>query len=136
MQHLRETRGWGIQTKIHTTWPLWRKIPIRPSIEDANPVDCQLPLALHSGDGNFAAALRWMGKQDHMTRTIAGNTAPRFSLKSLDKREYSLDVLIEGGPVVAAFFKISCPVCQFTFPFLERLHKRYGGDNVTFLGIS
>ena len=71
-----------------------------------------------------------------MTRTIAGNTAPRFSLKSLDKREYSLDVLIEGGPVVAAFFKISCPVCQFTFPFLERLHKRYGGDNVTFLGIS
>jgi thiol-disulfide isomerase/thioredoxin len=29
--------------------------------------------------------------------------------------------------VVAAFFKISCPVCQFTFPFLERLHKTYGG---------
>jgi len=34
------------------------------------------------------------------------------------------------------FFKVSCPVCQFTFPFLERLHKRYGGDGVTFLGIS
>jgi peroxiredoxin len=27
-------------------------------------------------------------------------------------------------------------VCQFTFPFLERLFKRYGGDGVTFLGIS
>jgi peroxiredoxin len=37
---------------------------------------------------------------------------------------------------VAAFFKVSCPVCQFTFPFLERLYKRYGGDGVTFLGIS
>jgi peroxiredoxin len=38
--------------------------------------------------------------------------------------------------VVAAFYKGSCPVCQFTFPFLERLYKRYGGDGVTFLGIS
>jgi peroxiredoxin len=44
--------------------------------------------------------------------------------------------LLEHGPVLAAFFKISCPVCQFTFPFLERIYLRYGGDNVTFLGIS
>ena len=79
---------------------------------------------------------RWMGKQDHMTHIVAGNIAPRFSLKSLDNKEYSLNTLMERGPVVAAFFKISCPVCQFTFPFLERLHKRYGGDRATFLGIS
>jgi peroxiredoxin len=79
---------------------------------------------------------RWMGKQDHMTHIVAGNTAPGFSLKSLDNKEYSLNTLLERGPVVAAFFKISCPVCQFTFPFLERLYKRYGGDAVTFLGIS
>jgi peroxiredoxin len=79
---------------------------------------------------------RWMGKQDHMTHIIAGNTAPGFSLKSLDNKEYSLATLMERGPVVAAFFKISCPVCQFTLPFLERLYKRYGGDRVTFLGIS
>ncbi len=77
-----------------------------------------------------------MGKQDHMTHIVAGNIAPRFSLKSLDNKEYSLNTLMERGPVVAAFFKISCPVCQFTFPFLERLHKRYGGDRATFLGIS
>src|SRR5258708_37240277 len=43
---------------------------------------------------------------------------------------------MERGPVIAAFFKISCPVCQFTFTFLERLYKRYGSDSVTFLGIS
>ncbi len=71
-----------------------------------------------------------------MTHIVAGNTAPGFSLKALDNKEYSLNSLVERGPVVAAFFKISCPVCQFTFPFLERLHKRYGGDGVTFLGIS
>jgi peroxiredoxin len=70
-----------------------------------------------------------------MTHIVAGNKAPGFSLKSLDNKESSLNTLLERGPVVAAFFKISCPVCQFTFPFVERLHKRYG-DGVTFLGIS
>jgi len=67
---------------------------------------------------------------------VAGNRAPEFSLKSLDGKEHSLKQLMQQGPVVAAFFKISCPVCQFTFPFLERIYKRYGGDNLTFLGIS
>jgi peroxiredoxin len=71
-----------------------------------------------------------------MTHIVAGNAAPGFSLESLDNKEYSLNSLLEGGPVVAAFFKVSCPVCQFTFPFLERLHKRYAGGGVTFLGIS
>lgn len=71
-----------------------------------------------------------------MTNIVAGNTAPGFSLKGLDGKEFSLDKLLERGPVVASFFKVSCPVCQFTFPFLERIYKRYGGDAVTFLGIS
>jgi peroxiredoxin len=84
---------------------------------------------------------RWMGTQDHMTHIVAGNIAPGFSLKSFDSKagdnkEYSLHTLMERGPVVASFFKISCPVCQFTFPFLERLYKRYGGASVTFIGIS
>ena len=71
-----------------------------------------------------------------MTHLAAGDTAPEFSLKSLEQKEYSLRTLLERGPVVAAFFKISCPVCQFTFPFLERLHKRYGSSGATFLGVS
>ena len=71
-----------------------------------------------------------------MTNIVAGNTAPGFSLKALDNKEYSLCTVMARGPVVAAFFKISCPVCQFTFPFLERLYRRYGGDGLTFLGIS
>jgi peroxiredoxin len=79
---------------------------------------------------------RWMGSQDQMTNIVAGNLAPGFSLKSLGGQEFSLSSLMERGPVVAAFFKISCPVCQFTFPFLERLYQRYRGDNVTILGIS
>jgi peroxiredoxin len=79
---------------------------------------------------------RWLGTEGKMTNIVAGSTAPGFSLKGLDGSEFSLGKLLERGPVVAAFFKISCPVCQFTFPFLERLYRRYGGDGVTFLGIS
>jgi peroxiredoxin len=79
---------------------------------------------------------RWIGTGKQMTHIVAGNVAPGFSLKGLDGKDYSLGAVMERGPVVAAFFKISCPVCQFTFPFLERLYKRYGGNGVTFLGIS
>ena len=71
-----------------------------------------------------------------MTTIVAGQTAPDFSLKSTDGTEYSLSKLLKRGPVFASFFKVSCPVCQFTFPFLERLYKRYSGDDVIFLGIS
>ena len=71
-----------------------------------------------------------------MTTIVAGQTAPDFSLKSIDGTEYSLSKLLKRGPVFVSFFKVSCPVCQFTFPFLERLYKRYGSKDVTFLGIS
>ena len=71
-----------------------------------------------------------------MTDLHSGNLAPDFSLAALDGKNYALRSLLRQGPVVAAFFKISCPVCQFTAPFLERLFQRYGGDGVTFLGIS
>jgi peroxiredoxin len=44
--------------------------------------------------------------------------------------------LLSQGPVVAAFFKISCPVCQFTFPFVQRLQEQFEGKGATILGIS
>jgi len=79
---------------------------------------------------------RWMGSEDQMTHIVAGSIAPGFSLQSLEQKEVSLRTLLESGPVVAAFFKVSCPVCQFTFPFLERLHKRYGSGGAAFIGVS
>jgi len=79
---------------------------------------------------------RWMGAEGQMTNIVAGNMAPGFSLKALDGNEFSLSNLLQKGPAVVAFYKISCPVCQFTFPFLERLYQRYGGDGVTIVGIS
>ena len=66
----------------------------------------------------------------------ARDKAPLFNLRDAAGNEYSLSEELRKGPVVAAFFKISCPVCQFTFPFLERLFKMYGENVATFLAIS
>ncbi|HET8965542.1 MAG TPA: TlpA disulfide reductase family protein [Candidatus Acidoferrum sp.] len=71
-----------------------------------------------------------------MTHFVAGNPAPNFSLKSLDGRNFSLADALKKGPVALSFFKVSCPICKFTFPFLERVFQRYKSDNVTFLGVS
>lgn len=71
-----------------------------------------------------------------MTSILAGHVAPSFSLRGLNGRLFSLEDALRKGPVVAAFFKVTCPTCQFAFPFLERLHKAYAGDGVTFWGIS
>ena len=79
---------------------------------------------------------RWAGSTERMQTLNPGQTAPDFKLRSLDGKEYSLKSLLERGPVIAAFFKISCPVCQYTFPFLERMYQRYGRGDVTFIGIS
>ena len=71
-----------------------------------------------------------------MTKVVPGKNAPAFSLPGVDGQKYSLTEALKKGPVVAAFFKISCPVCQFTFPFLERLYETYGDRKAAFWGIS
>jgi peroxiredoxin len=62
--------------------------------------------------------------------------APLFTLRDAAGNPYSLAEELKKGQVIVAFFKISCPVCQFTFPFLERLYKAYGGPTATFLAVS
>jgi peroxiredoxin len=66
----------------------------------------------------------------------SGEPAPAISLKDINGQTVSLEEALKKGPVVAAFFKISCPTCQFTFPFLERMYETYGNSNFTLLGIS
>lgn len=71
-----------------------------------------------------------------MTKVLAGYRAPHFALNGTNGRPFSLAEALRRGPVVAAFFKITCPVCQFTLPFLERLYEAYGDDRASFVGIS
>ena len=49
--------------------------------------------------------------------------APEFDLPSLAGGRETLSDLLLSGPVLLAFYKVSCPTCQLTFPFLERLHR-------------
>ena len=71
-----------------------------------------------------------------MAALTAGTSAPDFKLQTMDGKQFSLRDALKRGPVVAAFFKISCPVCQYAFPFLERIYKAHGGKNVSIVGIS
>jgi len=47
--------------------------------------------------------------------------APPFTLADLDNSPHSLAEMLARSPVVLVFFKISCPVCQMTLPFLDRI---------------
>lgn len=70
-----------------------------------------------------------------MVALIAGTKAPDFSLPALNGDRISLSGSLKLGlPVVLAFFKVSCPVCQYTFPYLERLHR--ANSNMPIFGIS
>ena len=53
--------------------------------------------------------------------SAAGAKAPPFQLTGLDGARHSLDEILKRGPALLAFYKISCPVCQLTAPYLERL---------------
>jgi peroxiredoxin len=71
-----------------------------------------------------------------MAALSPGTTAPDFALPTMDGKRFSLPEALRRGPVVSAFFKVSCPVCQYAFPFLERIYKTYGDKNVSIIGIS
>jgi peroxiredoxin len=71
-----------------------------------------------------------------MTALATGTKAPEFDLKTLDGKKFSLKQELSRAPVVLAFFKVSCPTCQYAFPFLERLHKAYGNKAITLVGVS
>ena len=52
-----------------------------------------------------------------------GAVAPEFSLNSLSGERQTLSGLLASGPVLLAFYKAGCPVCQLTLPYLERLSQ-------------
>jgi peroxiredoxin len=55
-----------------------------------------------------------------------GTRAPDFRLELLSGGSSTLAEVTAGGPVLLAFFKVSCPICQLTFPFLQRIHHAGG----------
>jgi peroxiredoxin len=66
-------------------------------------------------------------------RLRKGDLAPDFHLKRLEGAKFSLSESLARAPVLVAFYKVSCPTCQYTFPYLERMAGQTG---VPFFGIS
>ena len=66
----------------------------------------------------------------------SGAKAQEFSLTTTAGKPVILSDLTKRGPVVLAFFKVSCPTCQYAFPYFERMSKIHKPEAVTFLGIS
>ena len=71
-----------------------------------------------------------------MTALTAGKKAPDFELRAMDGKRFVLRDELAHGPVVLAFFKVSCPTCQYAFPFLQRLEQAYGHKGVRIVGVS
>jgi peroxiredoxin len=71
-----------------------------------------------------------------MPRLTAGTTAPPFALASTEGKRYSLPEGLAGGPVLATFFKVNCPTCQYTLPFVERLYRQFRAQGVQVWGFS
>lgn len=71
-----------------------------------------------------------------MSVLAPGAKAPEIHLPTTDGKTFSLKEENSPAPVVAAFFKVGCPTCQYTFPFLQRVYQAYPRDRVKVIGIS
>ena len=65
-----------------------------------------------------------------------GGPAPEFKLADLAGKQHSLAGLRAKGPVLVAFFKVGCPTCQYTLPFLQRLRELAPESKLTMVGVS
>jgi len=68
-----------------------------------------------------------------------GKSAPPFNLSATDGKKYSFQEALARGPLLVVFFKVSCPTCQYTFPYIERLYQQLrsaGAANLQVWGIS
>jgi len=54
----------------------------------------------------------------------------------MEGKAYSLPEALARGPLLVAFFKVECPTCQYTFPFVERLYQQFRTQGVRICGIS
>ncbi len=69
---------------------------------------------------------------------LAGPAAPSTRFLDPSGKPLSLgDLLASSGglPLLLAFFKVSCPTCQLTWPYVQRLHTLWGGKAVRVAGV-
>ena len=66
----------------------------------------------------------------------AGAKAPDFKLRDLAGEQRSRSGIADGRPLILAFFKVACPTCHFTLPYLERLYREKTNRDIGIYAIS
>ncbi len=59
-----------------------------------------------------------------MSQLAIGSPAPDFELNDPNGRSYRLSNALARGPLALIFYKSSCPTCQFTFPYIEKMFSQ------------
>jgi peroxiredoxin len=77
-----------------------------------------------------------MASRKQLTMLGVGDRAPEFELEDLSGGGRTLSAVSGGKPVVLAFFKVGCPTCQYTFPFLERIYRGRANQEIGMYAIS
>jgi peroxiredoxin len=77
-----------------------------------------------------------MASTKQKTMLTVGDRAPEFELEDLSGGRRTRSAIAAGKPVVLAFFKVSCPTCQFAFPFLEHMSRDRSNQEISIYAIS
>ncbi len=71
---------------------------------------------------------------DHLPE---GALAPDFALETTAGETKRLSDVVVSGPVLLAFYKISCPTCQMVFPLIQKMIDGFGpGSTPAVFGVS
>ncbi len=79
-----------------------------------------------------------MSETSPVSALAPGPAAPSAPLVDAAGKTRSVaDLLASSGglPLLLAFFKVSCPTCQLTWPYVQRLHALWGGKAVRVAGV-
>jgi peroxiredoxin len=77
-----------------------------------------------------------MGSAKQKETLGVGAKAPDFNLQDMAGKRRTRSELANGKPALLAFYKVSCPTCQFTFPFLERIYRGRTNRDISMYAIS
>src|SRR5262245_15330038 len=77
-----------------------------------------------------------MASRKQQTMLGEGAKAPEFQLKDLSGKRHTRSEISAGKPMLLAFYKASCPTCQYTLPFLERIYRGRANGDVGMYAIS
>ena len=70
-----------------------------------------------------------------MPAIVSGKKVPDFRLPGTDGKFYTLPEALAKNVTLIAFYKDTCPTCQFAMPFVERIYQAYKEKGLAVLGI-